>query len=224
MTGAEAGTAVHRITAALREDILSGRAPLGTPLREEQLAARFGASRHTVRTALAHLAGTGLVNMEPFRGVRVTSFDDEEAAALQDLRRALESEAADILFRRHQGRRWPEAVRAPVEAAVERLGDAEAAGNDLDVLRAHAAVHLALVAAAGSPRITRAHEQLSDELDLLLLHARPRYGPGELVAQHRALLEEVQREGAAPIRSHLADTLERLFQHRAPTTEGDRVP
>jgi DNA-binding GntR family transcriptional regulator len=71
-------------------------------------------------------------------------------------------------------------------------------------------VHLALVAAAGSPRITCAHAQLSDELGLLLLHARPRYAPGELVRQHRALLADVQRLGAGPVRAHLADTIERL--------------
>jgi DNA-binding GntR family transcriptional regulator len=203
-------TAVDRVAAAVRRDILSGGILLGAPLREEQLAARFAVSRHTVRTALAHLAGTGLVRAEPFAGVRVAAFDAAQAAALQDLRRALESEAADLLFRRHEGRPWPDAVRAPIEAAIERLGAAEAAGNDVEVLRAHASVHLALVAAGGSPRITRAHEQLSDELGLLLLHARPQYARGELVAQHRVLLAEVQRRGAAPIRAHLADTIDRL--------------
>lgn len=205
-----AATAVERITAALREDILSGAVALGSPLREEELAGRFAVSRHTVRTALASLGGTGLVTAEPFHGVRVASFDDRQAAALQDLRRALESEAADLLFRRFGGEPWPDGLREPIDSAIERLGAAESTGDETEVLRAHAAVHLALVAAAGSPRITRAHEQLSDELGLLLLHARPRYGPGELVRQHRALLGDVQRLGAAPVRAHLADTIERL--------------
>lgn len=204
------GTAVDRIVAALREDVLSGAIPLGAPLREELLARRFATSRHTVRTALARLAGTGLVHVEPFAGVRVASFDPAGAAALQDLRRALESEAAELLLRRHGGDPWPEPVRGPIEAAVERLGAAEASGEEVEVLRAHAAVHLAIVAAAGSPRITRAHEQLSDELGLLLLHARPRYEPGELLVQHRALLADVQRLGAPPLRAHLDDTIERL--------------
>lgn len=203
-------TAVLRVAAELRSDILAGRIPLGAPLREESLAARFGVSRHTVRTALANLAGTGLVRTEPFAGSRVPPFDDAEAAALQDLRRALESEAADLLHRRYGGGPWPEAVLAPIGAALDRLHDAERSGDEVETLQAHSAVHRALVAAAGSPRITRAHEQLSDELSLLLLHARPRYGVGELERQHRALLADVQRLGAPPVRAHLDDTLERL--------------
>ena len=204
------GTSVQRIAESLRDDILGGRIALGTPLREEQLAGRFSASRHTVRTALAQLAGTGLVQSVPFHGVRVTSIDTEQAGDLQDLRRALESEAVAILFRRYGGGRWPRDVLQPIEQAIDRLAHSEAAGDDAGVLRAHASVHLALVAAAGSPRITQTHQQLSDELHLLLLEARPEYRPGELEQQHRALLDAVQREGVAPIRAHLADTIERL--------------
>ncbi|MDH2443375.1 GntR family transcriptional regulator [Amnibacterium sp. CER49] len=203
-------TAVLRVAAELRSEILSGRIALGSPLREEPLAARFGVSRHTVRTALANLAGTGLVRTAPFVGARVPPFDEAEAAALQDLRRALESEAADLLHRRYGGAPWPQAVLAPIDAALGRLRAAERDGDEAETLQAHSAVHRALVAAAGSPRITRAHEQLSDELSLLLLHARPRYGAGELERQHRALLADVQRLGAPPVREHLDDTLERL--------------
>src|SRR5207237_2776399 len=95
---------------------------------------------------------------------------------------------------------------------IDRLGAAESSGDEVEVLRAHAAVHLALVRAAGSPRITGAHERLSDELDLLLLRARPQYRQGELVRQHRALLADVQRLGAAPLRDHLADTISRTAE------------
>jgi DNA-binding GntR family transcriptional regulator len=203
-------TVVDRIATALREDILAGRLALGSPLREEHLAARFEASRHSVRTALALLVGTGLVRSEPYAGIRVTTFGVEEAASLQDLRRALESEAATILRTRFGGASWPAEVLAPIESAIGRLAAAEMGGDDIGVLHAHAAVHLAMVAAAGSPRITAAHERLSDEIDLLLLHARPRYEPGELERQHRALLADVQARGAEPVRAHLADTLVRL--------------
>ena len=205
-------TSVHRIAESLREEILAGAIGLGAPLREEHLAARFSVSRHTVRTALAQLTGTGMVQSTPFQGVRVTNFDSAQAVALQDLRRALESEAVDMLFRRHGAARWPVAVTRPIEQAIERLVEAEGADDGIGVLRAHAAVHLAIVAAAESPRVRRAHEQLSDELHLLLLEARPHYEPGELGPQHRMLLDEIQRQGANPIRRHLSDTLRRLDQ------------
>jgi DNA-binding GntR family transcriptional regulator len=219
------GTAVARIAAALREEILLGRAAPGQALREEALAERFGASRHTVRTALARLGATGLVRSEPYRGTAVTSFDVEQAVALQDLRRALECEAVEVLVRRHPDG-WPPEVLAPLEARVAELAAAERAtgGRAADprapgeddaaawraVERAHSALHRALVAAAGSPRITAAHEQIADEMDLLLLHARHVYRPGELAAQHAALLADLPVRGAAAVREHLDDTVVRL--------------
>jgi len=226
------GTAVARIAAALREEILLGRAAPGQALREEALAERFGASRHTVRTALARLGATGLVRSEPYRGTAVTSFDAEQAVALQDLRRALECEAVEVLVRRHPDG-WPPEVLRPLEARVAELAAAERAAGDRPgdlrgpadpddapgpddaaawraVERAHSALHRALVAAAGSPRITAAHEQIADEMDLLLLHARHAYRPGELAAQHAALLAELPVRGAAAVREHLDDTVVRL--------------
>jgi DNA-binding GntR family transcriptional regulator len=216
VAGKPSGTAVTRIAAALRQDILTGMAAPGSPLREEVLAERFDASRHTVRTALAQLGATGLARAEPYRGTRVTEFDAVQAIALQDLRRALESEAVEILTRQHSGGPWSRTVLEPVEEAVQRLGEAELRAADSDTLhwleveRAHTGVHRALVAAAGSPRITQAYTQIADELDLLLLHVRPHYGPGELHAQHRQLLEELQTQGTPAIRAHLNDTLARL--------------
>jgi DNA-binding GntR family transcriptional regulator len=217
------GTAVARIAAALREEILLGRATPGQALREEALAERFGASRHTVRTALARLGATGLVRSEPYRGTAVTSFDVEQAVALQDLRRALECEAVEVLVRRHPDG-WPPEVLAPLEARVAELAVAERAAGDRPddpadpddatawraLERAHSALHRALVAAAGSPRITAAHEQIADEMDLLLLHARHVYRPGELAAQHAALLADLPVRGAAAVREHLDDTVVRL--------------
>ena len=63
--------ATHRyaeIEAALRDDILSGRQPVGSCLPpEHDLARRFSASRFTVRRALAELRERGLV--EPSVGL-----------------------------------------------------------------------------------------------------------------------------------------------------------
>ena len=150
--------------------------------------------------------------------------------ALQDLRRALECEAVEVLVRRHPDG-WPAQVLGPLEArladlaAAERTAERAAADRAADrrrpddpddaaawraVERAHSALHRALVAAAGSPRITAAHEQIADETDLLLLHARHVYRPGELAAQHAALLADLPVRGAAAVREHLDDTVVRL--------------
>jgi DNA-binding GntR family transcriptional regulator len=201
-------TAARTLTATLRAQVLSGALAPGTPLREEALAAAHGVSRHTVRTALAALAGERLVTAQEYRGVRVTRLDDDEVRSLQHLRAALECEAVHLLASRH-GAPWPDAVVAPVRAAVDDLAATDPADWPA-VQRAHAAVHLALVAAAGSPRLTSAYAALGAEVALLLLHARPRYDVAGLVAEHVAYLADVQTRGAAAVRehlTHLADVL-----------------
>lgn len=60
-----------RIRNALTDEIASGELPPGTALDEQQLAARFGASRTPVREALRQLAVSGLIDARPRRGVIV---------------------------------------------------------------------------------------------------------------------------------------------------------
>lgn len=165
-------------------------------------------SRHTVRAALAQLAAEHLAVAEPYRGVRVTRFDDEQVIALADLRRALESEAVRIVSARSGGRAWQAADRMAVEAAIDRLERVErASGDDWSAVEAaHAAVHLALVESSGSPRIVEAYRLLGAELALLLLHTRPAYERRELAAEHRRLLEDVQVRGPVAIDEHIAES------------------
>lgn len=63
----------RRVADALREDIGAGRPAPGEALAtEEQLAARFGVNRHTVRRALASLAAEGRVRARRGSGTFVT--------------------------------------------------------------------------------------------------------------------------------------------------------
>ncbi|BDI23125.1 GntR family transcriptional regulator [Herbiconiux sp. L3-i23] len=214
--GGERARSVEALSAALRGEILSGALGAGAPLREEQIALRFGLSRHTVRAALAQLVSEHLAVSEPFKGVRVTRFDDDQVAALADLRRALESEAVRIVAARNGGGRWPDVDVAPIEAAIDEL-DRVARGAEVDwsaVESAHAAVHLALVEAARSPRLTEAYRMLGAEVALLLLHTRPEYERRLLADEHRRLLDEVQARGDAAIAEHIAESTAMLVGRR----------
>jgi len=194
-----AATAVDRVADAVRAEILTGALPADAPLREEAASARYGVSRHTVRAAFQRLVAERLAVAMPYRGVRVASFDRETIIALQQLRAALEVEAVRIAGRRF-GREWPERVLGPARDALDRLA---ASADWLEAERVHAEFHHALVAASGSPRIIEAHGALGAELLLFLLHVRPHYTLGSLVAEHRALLDEVQSRGPDALRDHL---------------------
>ncbi|GAB3994836.1 GntR family transcriptional regulator [Nocardioides marmoraquaticus] len=200
-SGAPRTTAADRLTDELRRGVLTGALSPGEPLREEDLAAATGHSRHTVRTALARLVAERLSVAAAYRGVRVTSFDDDAVVALQQLRGALESEAVRLLGERH-GTTWPDEVLAPVRVAIGSMA-ACAADDWPAVAAAHAEVHRRLVAAAGSARITEAHARLDSEMLLLLVHVRPAYSLDSLVDEHVDHLRRVQRDGPAAVRRHL---------------------
>jgi DNA-binding GntR family transcriptional regulator len=68
---------------------------------------------------------------------------------------------------------------------------------------AHLALHHALVAAAGSPRITSMHATLATESRLVLLQSRPSLPAGRMAQLHRDLLDDLSRHGPDALRSHL---------------------
>src|SRR3954453_5125429 len=70
------------IRQALAEEIATGLLKPGTPLDEQQIASRFGASRTPVREALRQLAVAGMVDIRPRRGVIVSMMSAERIMAL----------------------------------------------------------------------------------------------------------------------------------------------
>jgi DNA-binding GntR family transcriptional regulator len=79
-----------RIAAHLRQAILSGEIAPGQWIRQEEVAARHGASRLPVREALRALAAEGLLEHEAHRGSRVPVLDRGEVDVLYQMRERLE--------------------------------------------------------------------------------------------------------------------------------------
>lgn len=204
--------AVERVADRLRTDILSGVLPTGSPLREEQLATDLAVSRHTIRTALSVLVADRLAVTAPYRGVRVTSFDAAQVRELGELRVALESEAVRLLS---VDRDCLDAALSPVEKAIDELERADRSGQSwVEVEKAHARVHLALVAGAGSGRITSSYEALMTELSLLLLHLRPAFEQRDLANEHRHLLLDIRNRGADAVREHIEESTDAILRLR----------
>jgi DNA-binding GntR family transcriptional regulator len=84
------GAASERIAASLREAILSGDIAPGQWIRQEEVAARLGASRLPVREALRMLEAEGLTEHEANRGSRVPLLDQHEVDVVYQMRERLE--------------------------------------------------------------------------------------------------------------------------------------
>jgi DNA-binding GntR family transcriptional regulator len=74
----------------LREEILTGTLAPGERLTQEDIAARFGASRQPVRDALRQLEGDGLITMVANSGAWVSKLSERECHEAYQVRERLE--------------------------------------------------------------------------------------------------------------------------------------
>jgi DNA-binding GntR family transcriptional regulator len=80
----------ERIASEIRSAVLSGEMRPGMRIRQELLAAHFGASRIPVREALKQLENEGLVVMAPNRGAWIADVNSEESIEIYKIREAVE--------------------------------------------------------------------------------------------------------------------------------------
>lgn len=87
----EPATTADLIATSLRADIMQGRLEDGQPLRQDEVAARFGVSKIPVREALFQLKAEGLIDFLPNRGAIVAELSPAEAEEIFVMRVALET-------------------------------------------------------------------------------------------------------------------------------------
>ncbi|AHH97363.1 GntR family transcriptional regulator [Kutzneria viridogrisea] len=188
-------TAPERVAAALRDELLDGAHPVGTRLREEELAERFDVGRHTIRAALRLLVENSLVVHERHRGAVVAPLTKRRIDEVFDYRKILELGALRVALAAG-------ADLTPVRAAVQRLEElARRSPNPSwrDLTAAHSAVHRAIVAAAGNSHVLSAYHRCEDEVRLLLTFVRPDFDAVRLAALHRELVERLELGGEAAV-------------------------
>ncbi|EHL95388.1 transcriptional regulator, GntR family [Acetobacteraceae bacterium AT-5844] len=106
--------ATERAYQAIRQKIMDGSFPPGSPLREEMLAAEIGVSRTPVRDALRRLLADGLVESTRNYGTFVTEITGDDLHEVYHLRAMLEGYAA---------RRAAQRITAEELAELGRLAD-----------------------------------------------------------------------------------------------------
>ena len=196
-------SAVEALEDDLTRRILDGSPAPGEHLRETELAEEYGAGRHTLRAAFDGLVRRGLLDRQRNRGVFVRVLTARDLTEIYQVRTALEAEAFRCLAQR---RYLPPAAAA----AVADLGRLNSRSPQRHVVEADLAFHCAVVAAAGNHRLTRAHQALRTEIQLLLSQLVNRYASvAALARQHRELLAVIEAgdpaRAEATIREHLGD-------------------
>lgn len=177
---------VDALTQALRDQILDGRLPGGTSLREAEVSERYGVSRHSVRTSLQSLVHERLLDREPHRGATVRTLVSADVYDIYRMRAIIEQEAVSTL-----------------SGALGRLGYARRAVADLEatpstapwsvVRDADLQFHRALSEGLGSVRVSAAFDALLGELRLCFLQLRWDLEDHRARAlEHRAILDAIE--------------------------------
>jgi DNA-binding GntR family transcriptional regulator len=113
-----------RVFLELEDEIVRGKIPMGTRLREEGLAARFGISRGTLREALRRLEGRSLVQSAPRLGVRVVEIDHSDMVELYEVREALECMSVRLATQRMSDEELS-GLRSLLQRNADKLGGAD---------------------------------------------------------------------------------------------------
>jgi DNA-binding GntR family transcriptional regulator len=205
---------VGALADALRMRILDGELTGGTRLREQELTRAYGVARHSVRAALRDLAAGGLVTLEPHRGAHVTLLSAADVEGLHVLRGILEVGGARLALERGGGRLPREVHEAAQAFATLCCARQEPAWSAVVV--AHNALHEAIVAASGVPRLVTAHAALSAELQLFLVQGRPQHTLRRLAADHVGLVVALEREGPHVLDEHIRESTEALLAAGVP--------
>jgi DNA-binding GntR family transcriptional regulator len=208
MVGGPARSAELTAYEYLRGEILSGRLPGGTPLRQEAIAAQLGMSRIPVRDAIAHLAASGLVTYEANRRVIVTMLGESDLSELFEMRAVLEGLAA-----RHAVEKLTRQDFEQLSWLAARMDQTE---RDEDQwIPIHHEFHELLCRRAGRPRLAREIQRLRQAVEPYVRVLISIHGAAELSkSRHEVLVKSIQGRDPAGaeqlVRDHIHEASEAI--------------
>lgn len=151
----------------IREAILERRFKPGERLSIPDLAAQFDVSQMPVRQAVERLQDDGLVEVRPRSGTYVAEAEERDIAETFDIRRALESLAAQTAVVNVTDRDVEELEE--LLEGMERLGRAgysNSAGHD----RLNTEFHRNIVALSGNQKLSEMYDELNAHLKIARVH------------------------------------------------------
>ena len=211
-------TAQAVVADRLRHAVLSGQLPPGSRLLQAAVAEEMRTSTTPVREAMRELAGEGLLDLDPHRGVMVHSSSVKELEEIYQIRSLLEPVAIAATVTNVT----PEQV-AFAEDLVERM-DRESDVAEWAML--NVAFHAGLAEATGLPILNSILAKLRN-VSALYVASMLHHHPGTIGTaneEHRALLKACKsgdiKAATATENAHLRHTLILVQEQMAPAAAG----
>jgi DNA-binding GntR family transcriptional regulator len=181
----------ERISDEIRAAVVAGELAPGSRVRQEELAARFGASRIPVREALRRLESEGLVMLVPNSGAWIAKVDVAECIETYKVRERLEPLALSESV--------PRLTDGDVETLQQLATAIEETTEVEEFLRLDRDLHLLSYSRAEMPRLLDMIERFWNTTQ----HYRRAYfkliersGQWVIHAEHRLMMEAIRRRDA----------------------------
>jgi DNA-binding GntR family transcriptional regulator len=213
----------------LREMIVLGEIPSGSPVRLGQIARELNVSVSPVREALRQLEAIGLVEHIPYKGARVTPLSASDMQDVYDVRLELESIGV-----RKVAARFDDETGRRLEDVLTQLEAAYQVGDRAGIVYGNTAFHLRLAEASGSRSLALALRPIleaSQRYSAAAIASADRSATHKVEADdHRAIVDACRAKdpdrAESAIRSHLAAFSERILARFGPSAsetapEGD---
>jgi len=172
----------------LKELIFSGELAAGSDHLETELAQRLGMSRTPVREATLMLAGNGLLEVRPRKGVRILSLSTQDMDEIYEVLTELESLAA----RRAAGANYGANELKNLAKSIEDMDRALETEDREMWAQADEDFHNELLRLGGNSRVISIVANFNDQVRrarAMTLYIRPL--PAASNADHRALMDAI---------------------------------
>ena len=193
--------------AELREAIVSGEIPPGTPIRLQEYVDRLRMSTVPIREALRFLEQKGLIERTPHRGVYVSAMSARDLDDTYRIRLDLESRAVRLA-----AESMTEADGKRILGLVEDYAKASLAGDPVarDI---HGDIHMSLYELSSSKWLLLLLPMLWDNSERYRRLSLPLRGtPEQRIEEHRQIVEACAAgdpdRAEALLRSHLSNSFE----------------
>ena len=191
----------------LKEAIVSGEIPPGTPIRLQEYVDRLQMSSVPIREALRFLEQKGLIERSPHRGVYVSQMSAQDLDDTYQIRLELESKAVRLA-----SEAMTNDDSARITELVERYAKASLAGDSV-ARDLHGDIHMSLYELSGSKWLLLLLPMLWDNSERYRRLALPLRGtPEQRIEEHRQIVEAVAAgdpdRAETLLRTHLSNSFE----------------
>lgn len=205
----ETVSAVDAVATDLRDRILDGELLPGSTVTENEVAAQYGKSRPTGKSAITVLIGEGLLYREANKPAEVPRLSPDDVADLFLVRIPLELEAIRLVA---ASLRIPEGLAQAVQD-VRSMTKAPPS----KYVEADLRFHRLLVESVGSRRLTRVYRTIQGEIHLSMVQSQRVLGAERVADEHGRILEALGADDEAQavdlMRRHLQDACRDIARH-----------